>query len=77
MAVIMGDAAQQAARGMMLEVIRQEMAHGNVSSTSEMIGYFLSGLKIAESYNVADASTIKRHVVAPEFLRGLVSDEKA
>ena len=61
---------------MMLEVIRQEMAHGNVSSTNEMIGYFLSGLKIAESYNVADASTIKRHVAAPEFLRGLVSDEK-
>lgn len=77
MAVIMGDAAQQAARAMLLEVIRQEMAQGNVSSTSEMIGYFLHGLKTAETYNAADASIIKRHIVAPEFLRGLVSDEKA
>ena len=77
MAIIMGSAAQQAARNMLLDVIRQEMGHGNVSGTSEMIGYFMDGLRVAETYNKAEASVPTRRVVAPEFLQGLISDEKA
>ena len=76
MAMIMSSAAQQAARAMLLDSIRQEMARGNVSTTSEMIGYLLNGLRIAEKYHTADVSAIKRHVAAPELLSGLVSDKK-
>ena len=76
MAMIMSSAAQQAARAMLLDSIRQEMARGNVSTTSEMIGYLLNGLRIAEKYHTADVSATKRHVAAPELLSGLVSDKK-
>ncbi len=77
MAVIMGSAAQQSARNLLLDVLRQEIRQGNVSSTSEMIGYFMDGLRVAESYNKAEASVPTRRVVAPEFLQGLISDESA
>ncbi len=77
MAVIMGNEAHKAARNMLLDVIRHEMAHDSLSSTSEMLGYILGSLSTAERYNVATAEPVKRRIAAPEFLTGLLRDDIA
>ncbi len=77
MAIITGGASQKAARGMLQDVIREEISRGSLSSTSEMIGYYLQGLRTGERYNEASTEQVKRRIAAPEFLTGLLKDDTA
>ncbi len=77
MAIITGSAAQKAARGILQNVIREELVRGALSSTSEMMGYYLQGLSTAERYNTASAEPAGRRIAAPEFLTGLLKDDTA
>ena len=77
MAVIVGNEAEKAMRSMLLDVIRQEVARGSISVASEMMGYYLGGLATAESYHAAVVQPVKRRIAAPEFLTGLLKDDKA
>jgi len=74
MAIIGANPSQQAARAMLLEVIRLEAGRNAVSSTSELMGYFLSGLGVAERYHRQDAPAPQRRIAAPEFLSGLLTN---
>ena len=77
MGAITGGAAQRAARDMLRDVIRDELKRGELSSTSEMIGYWLNGVRGRENYYAADEETVKRRIAAPEFLTGLLKDDTA
>ena len=75
MAIIGTSPSQQAARAMLLDVIREEAGRNALSSTSELMGYFLSGLGVAESYNPQIPTAPRhRHIAAPEFLSGLLTN---
>ena len=75
MAIITGGEAQNVARTLLEDTVRDEIKRHALSSTSEMIGYVLDGMRTSESYNKAEAK-VTRHIAAPEFLTGLLKNEK-
>jgi len=75
MAIIGTSPSQRAARAMLVEVIREEARRNAISSTSEMVGYFLSGLGVAETYHPPQPVVPQRRIAAPEFLSGLLADD--
>ena len=77
MAVLNGGPAQMAARAMMVDVIREELARGQLNSTNEMLGYVIKSFSTAEAYNRTPAEPVKRRIASPEFLSGLMTDEMA